>query len=377
MAFSKFFAPSDDYSTIILKVFTYLEMVTILLLLLPIFNVITLSKYIRLFKVHIIKNTTLWLTVITLYAVIIADFGIVSPSRTLNNLKISSVINEHETNQEKVIRITRASNATRKYLLGAFSMFYVLVIWRLTEFIEFSAKLHEFSNLMSTYDLVDVTLQQDKEETLESLTIDIVDIEEHDNDLNGFTSIEQDNSIIWPSIADLNKQEKGRIRTFFKQRASKIKDKNKAKPRKSIFHMIFRRSKEISTDLSTEKIEQLSEKSSDIPPLSGLLTSSNNRLVNDSTHKQGTSRNSKQLNSFKTKIGGNTSKKRKSVEIKILSKENILDKTTSTDHKSDICNSQGYKLDENRSRQNNNSNKSNEPDEKSNQNNGKKISKKP
>lgn len=196
---------SFDISAVILITLNIAQMVTILLVLLPIVDIVTLSKNIKTL-IDYFKNSSLLSTFIIMYIIIIAGYGIISPTKTLNILKNISA--ENETPREKLIRIIDSTNATRNYLLGGLSLFYILVAWRLLDYIKFSAKLHEFSNLMGNYELIDITFKEPEPEDTETTFI----IDEAN---------EEDDSTHWPSIVDLTKTDHTKLKTFFKETPKK------------------------------------------------------------------------------------------------------------------------------------------------------------
>ncbi|XP_059061155.1 uncharacterized protein LOC131854047 [Achroia grisella] len=209
-----------DLSVITLISINVVQMVIILLLLLPIVDLTTLSRSIR-FILYNPQLHNLMRIIITMYVIFIIGFGILGPTRTLNNLKYSRLLKKNETSKEKLIRIIDSTNATRNSLLAGFSLFFTVVALRLFDYVKFSAKLYEFSNLMGNYDLVDVTVTTEIERETESFIIDQSIEEDEDNE-------EVDNHIRWPSIANLNKIEHKHIKTFLKEktRGTDKEDKN-------------------------------------------------------------------------------------------------------------------------------------------------------
>lgn len=264
----------DDFDTVLLKTLNLVEMVTISLLILPIFDVITLSKYISQFRYQLSKWRLLSATLIFIYVMLVGIFGIVNPSKTLNKLKIYKLVRQNETTSEKLRRIIDASNATRNYLLGAFSMFYVLVIWRLLEYIKFSAKLHEFSNLMGTYNLVDVTFDQDETiDMTEKLNMNFDDTEA----LSDSVPLHAANSELWPSVTDLSHSEKGRIQSFLKNIPAP--NEKKTAKRSIIDVLRFRKSKVSVPETDKNETNHIDPKSSESATSSIFPVDSNLRLL--------------------------------------------------------------------------------------------------
>lgn len=203
-----------DYTAILLISMNIIQMVSILFLLLPIFDVITLSKYIKQYK-EILRDRPLFRTFTVIYCTIIAVYGILGPTRTLNKYKMPKFVKDNETPEQKVLRIIDSTNAIRNYLLSGFSLCFVLVIWRSLDLIIFSAKLHELYDLMRNYDLIDITLTTEVEEKRdnESYLID--------------ETIYEDDNVHWPSIIELNKTEYNRIQAFLRDTAKKPEAGNK------------------------------------------------------------------------------------------------------------------------------------------------------
>ncbi|KAG6451055.1 hypothetical protein O3G_MSEX006907 [Manduca sexta] len=229
-----------DYSAILLISMNIAQMVFIIFLLVPLVDIVTLSKYIKHYQ-DLLGHSPLFRTFAALYAIVIAGYGILGPTRTLNKPRIPKILRLNETSQEKLIWIIESTNATRNYLLAGFSLFYLLVIWRLFEYIIFSAKLHEFSKLMGNYELIDITFTSEPEPEPEPMFI----IDE---------SIDEDESVHWPSMVELNKTEHTRIKTFFKETKKKtngdIKEPTDSEKKKS-------ESKDKATD--SKAVAQISE----------------------------------------------------------------------------------------------------------------------
>lgn len=158
-------------------------MVIILLILLPIIDVVQLAENLKLY-IACVKKSSL-ITCVSIYAITVACYGIIVPTWTLTRYKYS--LRSNESPRDTLIRVIRTSNANRDYLLGSLSLFLTLVAWRLLEYIQFSAKLHEFSDLMANYDLIDSNYKED--ETF------IIDEEKYDVD-----------SVSWLPCINLNLQ---------------------------------------------------------------------------------------------------------------------------------------------------------------------------
>lgn len=192
-----------DISALLLISINIIQMVSIFFLLLPIVEITTLSKYIKRYR-EVIKSNP-WIKIFSIfYVIIIGGYGIINPTRTFNRLKISKILTYAESPEEKLESVIYTTIATRNYLLAGFSLFFVLVTWRLFDYIAFSAKLHEFSNLMGNYNLIDITFTIETEK-------------EEDTPLVFDEIIEDEDSVHWPSIANLNQIELSRIQTFFKE----------------------------------------------------------------------------------------------------------------------------------------------------------------
>lgn len=201
-------------STVLLFLTNLLPMSVIVFLLLPFVDIVTLSKNIQEYQAHMTKND-LTITLGVLYLLIILGFGIIGPMSTLNGLRLSPEARANETPTEKLIRIIETTYAVRDYLLAGFSLFFILVIWRLFDFIIFSAKLHEFSELMSNYDLVDINYTDEKAE-IQSKSSTIIDenLELEDEE------VEVD-YVHWPSVIQLGKSDTRLIKSFFKENPRK------------------------------------------------------------------------------------------------------------------------------------------------------------
>lgn len=175
----------------------------------PLANVVTLSKYIKLFneKVRSSKKDPNYLAFFALYIFFISIFGIYRPLQTLYHSRLPKHISSALTNTENVKRIIAITNATRNYLLATFSLFFLLVTWRLLDLILFSARLHEFSDLMGHYNLVDVDVDKDEyeDDTVIGELIDELDDEEEEDSDN------------WPVVVQLNAQETLLLKKFLEE----------------------------------------------------------------------------------------------------------------------------------------------------------------
>lgn len=176
-------------------------MVTIIFLLLPFIDIVTLSKKLNIFK-HTLKTNPLILSCSLLCLFAVFSYGIINPTKTLNELKALNLSKPFETAEDKLVRTVTVANASGNYILGVFSLFLLLVILRITDFMTLSAKLTEFSNLMANYKLLDVIcIEQETKFDEEPFVIeDFGDGEE---------------KVHWPSIVDFNKKEYVRIKHFF------------------------------------------------------------------------------------------------------------------------------------------------------------------
>lgn len=193
-----------DLCTVLLTTVNIVEMVTIYFLLYPFCDVVTLSNKLKTIQ-HSVKSNRLICCLLLFAAVITIYIGIFNPTKVFNELKRYKFIKRNETAAEKIMRIIRATNALRNYMLGVFSLFFYLVLLRLFDFIYFSAKLHEFYNLMANYDLIDITYTENEPELHDESSFIIE--EEINND---------DEMIHWPSVAEFDEKEHERIKEFFK-----------------------------------------------------------------------------------------------------------------------------------------------------------------
>lgn len=174
-------------------------MVTIIFMLLPLTDIVILSKNINILKQALKTNPlTLSCSLLCLFAVF--SYGIINPTKTLNELKAHSS-KPFETTEDKLVRTVTVTNASGNYILGVFSLFLLLVVLRISDFMTLSAKLTEFSNLMANYKLLDIKcFEQEKKEEETFIIEDFGD---------------EDEKIHWPSIIDFNKKEYIRIKRFF------------------------------------------------------------------------------------------------------------------------------------------------------------------
>lgn len=209
-----------DLSTIILVSANVLQMISILFILLPFVDIVTISKKLKLY-VEKVKRNRLLLWICGIYLISIITLGILEPMRTLQASRIPRSSLRNETPQQKLIRVINTTNATRNYLLAGFSLFYILVAWRLYEYVIFSAKLHEFSNLIGSYELIDITFIAEPES--EKVTRE-----------NSFIIEESsEESVHWPSVANLNRTEHKKIRTFLKEKKDNVDNDKASFPKKA------------------------------------------------------------------------------------------------------------------------------------------------
>lgn len=194
-----------DFSGIILISINIFQMVSILVLLFPLFELDRIATCIKNFKVSF-QTSNQFRFWCVLYCVLIALFGIIVPIRTLNSYGSAR---DNESSREKLVRIIQTTNASRNYILGGFSLFFLLVGLRLFDFVIFSAKLQEFSVLMSNCHLIDITFSEIEEK--ESNNLYIGDIHNVSSELIG-----RDRNEIgyWPSFINLRKLERVKIRKF-------------------------------------------------------------------------------------------------------------------------------------------------------------------
>lgn len=195
-----------DSSTVLLYFTNIIQMSMILFLLIPFSDFVRLAKNIKEYQTNVMKND-LTRTLGILYILIIFGYGITKPMRILNHYKISKGAKQAETPQEKLQRIIQTTYATRNYLLAGFSLFFTLVTWRLFDFIIFSAKLYEFSQLMSNYHVIDLSCIQDSSEPRRSIiSNDNFEFEEEEN---------ESGNMKWPSVIQLDKQDTKTLESFF------------------------------------------------------------------------------------------------------------------------------------------------------------------
>ncbi|CAH2087619.1 unnamed protein product [Euphydryas editha] len=165
---------------------------------------------------------------------LVISYGIINPMKNLHDSKSFKLSKSFETPEDQLIRILSATNASRNYILGVFSLFYLLVILRLFDFVTFSAKLHEFSKLMANYELIDVTLTNETEPEPEEPTYIIEEF------------LDDEETIHWPSIIDFNKIEQSIIKKFFKSTPKK-KDKENIPKEESTEKVSVKNSEDIKT----------------------------------------------------------------------------------------------------------------------------------
>lgn len=202
-----------DLPTIILISVNLMEMVTILYMLLPFIDVVILSKNIKILS-DTIKTNSHALCSVIICGFLVVSYGIIIPMKSLHDSKTLKLSKSFETPEDQLIRIITATDASRNFILGAFSLFYLLVILRLFDFVTFSAKLHEFSQLMANYELIDVTLNNETEPEPEEPTYIIEEF------------LDEEETVHWPSIIDFNKIEHSIIRNFFRSTPKKTANKN-------------------------------------------------------------------------------------------------------------------------------------------------------
>lgn len=197
-----------DFPAITLITVNVVQMVLILLFLFPIFDIVTTSKYIKQYEEEIKKYPNIINFIIAIYFLTIFKYGILGPAKTFNELNVHK---QEESSREKLLQIIESNKAARNNILGSVSLFFLLIIWRLLEYVLFSAKLHEFSDLMSNYDLIDITFVEESESDIVKEKIIAVPLDDECD-------------ILWPSCIDLNKHEISRIKRFFKSTDSDTTD---------------------------------------------------------------------------------------------------------------------------------------------------------
>ncbi|CAK1542042.1 unnamed protein product [Leptosia nina] len=188
-----------DSSSIILLSINFVQVIFILFLLTPFFDIVTLSKNIKLLQ----DTNVLTLPLALLYVATIITSGIITPTKTLSEL--NSAWKRENTANNKLRNIIATTNASRNYILGSFSLFFLLVTLRIIEFLKFSAKLVEFSHLMANYDLIDVAYINNNNPI----------------DLEDSNCLEEDNFkdydiVRWPSAIDFNEDEQNIAQNYFK-----------------------------------------------------------------------------------------------------------------------------------------------------------------
>lgn len=194
-----------DSSAIILIAVNIFQMVSILVLLFPLFELDLIATFIKNFK-DSFQTSNQFKFCCVFYCVFIALFGIIAPIRTLN---VYGSARDNESSREKLIRIIQTTNAARNYILGGFSLFFLLVGLRLFDFLIFSAKLQEFSVLMSNYHLVDITFSEIEEKESNNYYCD----DYHDDSSELIGNGKQEIGY-WPSFINLRKLERVKIRKF-------------------------------------------------------------------------------------------------------------------------------------------------------------------
>lgn len=198
-----------DASTILLVSTNLAQMSLIAYLMLPITDIVNLSKYIKHFYENLKSKTKrpYFYIASLIYFSIIVIFGIFSPMFTLLRFEISKASRANETPTETVISIIAAKNAKRNYLLASFSLFFLLVTWRLLELIMFSARLHEFTDLMKNYKIIDISFSQVVKEDEDVICIKMFEEYVDDND----------DETQWPAIVNLNSTETLLLKSFLER----------------------------------------------------------------------------------------------------------------------------------------------------------------
>lgn len=214
-----------DTSAITLIGVNIFQMVFILVLVFPLFKLELIATYITNFKISFQTNY-LFRSSCVFYCVFIALFGIIAPIRTLNEYGSAK---DEETSREKLLRIIQITNATRNYILGGFSLFFLLVGLRLFDFVIFSAKLQEFSVLMSNYQLIDITFSEIEEK--ESSNLYVGDTHDDSSDTIDKSTHEISH---WPSFINLRKLERAKIRKFLQSLDSDAVSDSKSSKKSSI-----------------------------------------------------------------------------------------------------------------------------------------------
>lgn len=195
-----------EFHTSLLVALNVVQMVSIMVLVLPIIDIVVLSKNLKRFT-NDAKHSPVAVMTILLYGFCILYYGIINPMKLFNDKS------QLTTPNKKLRHIIDVTNASRNYLLAGLSLFFVLVIVRLCDYVHFSAKLHEFSELMRNYNLIDIAYTTEGEKDLDQTTI----FEE------SFKSDEE--SVHWPSTVDFTKSEHRQIQTFLKATPRKTETK--------------------------------------------------------------------------------------------------------------------------------------------------------
>ncbi|CAG9791039.1 unnamed protein product [Diatraea saccharalis] len=162
-----------------------------------------------------------------------------------------------ENPTERLKHIIDLTNACRNYLLGGFSMFFLLVMLRLFDFVNFSAKLHEFSDLMGNYDLIDITLTNTVEKEPDPTFVIDEDFDEVD-----------DHSVRWPSFIDFNKTEHRKIKNFFKATLRKpfeAKIRRKSSTEENRIQKTYRATQSSDSDNNINTEDNQSDTAKNIP----------------------------------------------------------------------------------------------------------------
>nr|XP_053611249.1 uncharacterized protein LOC128675711 [Plodia interpunctella] len=152
-----------DVPTRLLIFINSVQMVFILMLLLPVVDIVQLSKILDTYKEIVLSNSIFWVFA-AIYGSFITFYGLIGPTRTINHMN----------------------------------------------YVKSTAKLHELSDLMSDYDLVDITCGISNENEPGTILIDdnYSLLEESDG--------ERHDNFRWPSVIRLNIKEQHKIRQFFK-----------------------------------------------------------------------------------------------------------------------------------------------------------------
>lgn len=235
-----------DTSAITLIGVNIFQMVFILVLVFPLFKLELIATYITNFKISFQTNY-LFRCLCVLYCVFIALFGIIAPIKTLNEYGSAK---DEETSREKLLRIIQTTNATRNYILGGFSLFFLLVGLRLFDFVIFSAKLQEFSVLMSNYQLIDITFSEIEEKESSNLYVGDTDTYDDSSDATDKSTHEISH---WPSFINLRKLERAKIRKFLQSLDSDAVSDGKSSKKSSIEKVLSRNAIEIHSQEEVRK----------------------------------------------------------------------------------------------------------------------------